>query len=99
MGVEGCQTFSECDSNPSDGVISSEELQQKCPKLGGKSGVSVLEIIAAFDKNKDGNINEPEFKAYDEAFATGVSTCFGSLLETSEGSFEEALKEVPKEAP
>ena len=55
-----------------DGVIGPEELQQMCPNMD-KSGT---EMIAMFDGNGDGGIDEAEFNADDKEFAAGLFSCW-----------------------
>ena len=64
-------SFKERDMN-GDGVIGPEELLQMCPNLDK----SETEMIAMFDGNGDGGIDEAEFNADDKEFAAGLSSCW-----------------------
>ena len=64
-------SFTERDMN-GDGVIGPEELQQMCPNMDK----SETEMIAMFDGNGDGGIDEAEFNKDDKEFAAGLSSCW-----------------------
>ena len=66
---------------------SSEELQRMCPNLDeSEAGLSGAEILAMFDDNGDGGVDEAEFEADDKEFAAGLLSCWQLLDIPHEGS-------------